>query len=197
MSAFPNRILASLCALLAGFCLLTPASAQDGDHVLAVGDGVAVAVYAEPELDLKGTLINKTGKVSLPLVGEIQMAGLTAEQASRAIEAAYKKGYLVNPKVTVTTVAYAKRKFTMLGAVNKPGSYLFGGGEGVNLLQAIGMAGGYSKAADPSDVTIKRTGKDGRTETIKVDAKKLAKDGNAKAVELQDGDQIFVDESIF
>ena len=66
------------------------------------------------------------------------------------------KDYLVNPHVNVNVTEYSKRRITILGQVQKPGSYDMPDREAVTLLQAIGMAGGYTRIADPSKITFKR-----------------------------------------
>ncbi len=185
------RTVAALCLLLVS--MQRTASAQE--RVLAVGDTVGVSVYDELDLEVKAPIDN-TGKITLKLAGEIKIAGLTPTNAARAIENAYKAGYLVNPSVTVTTLGMARRKFSIGGAVTKPGTFQFGATDNVSLLQAIALAGGYTNRADPADITVTRTGKDGRTSAIKLDAKKMAKDG-AAPFQVQDGDTIHVDESVF
>mgnify|MGYP000048769255 CR=1 FL=1 len=171
-----------------------PAAAQNrAEHVLGPNDSIEVRVFQEPDLDARVTL-GQDGKVNLPLVGEVSVGGLTVNDASRAIAQKYKEGYLVNPNVTVTMGDYAKRRFTILGAVNKPGSFFFPAGESVSLLQAIGMAGGYSRVASPSKITIKRG--DAKA-PLKVDAKKMAESGAAATFMILPGDIITVGESIF
>ena len=103
-------------------------------------------------------------------------------------------GFLVNPNVTVAIVTYAKKRFTVLGAVNKPGSFFFPDAENISLLQAIGMAGGYSRIAKPSKVMIKRAN---TKESIKIDAKKMAQSGEATSFMIRPGDVINVEESVF
>ena len=66
------------------------------------------------------------------------------------------EGYLTNPQVNLTVRTYARKLFTILGQVQKPGTYPIEGGESVSLLQAIGMAGGYTRIANPSKVILKR-----------------------------------------
>jgi protein involved in polysaccharide export with SLBB domain len=177
--------------LLLGFALL-PASAQDrAEHVLGAQDTIEVRVFQEPDLDAKVT-VSQDGKVSLPLIGEVPVAGQTITEASRSIAARYKQGYLVNPNVTVTMGEYAKKRFTILGAVNKPGSFYFPPGESLSLLQAIGMAGGYSRIANASKVQIKRGN---AAKPIRLDAKKMAKSGEAATYMILPGDVIEVGES--
>jgi polysaccharide export outer membrane protein len=174
-----------------------PASAapvsDSSDHRLGPNDTIEVRVFQEPDLDAKVSL-SKDGRAALPLIGEVVLEGLTTAQASAAIGDRYRKGYLKHPKVTVSIVEYAKRRFTILGPVAKPGSYFFPTGESLTLLQAVGMAGGFTRVARASKVTIRRGGPNGRT--ITVDAKKMAREGGTP-VAIQPGDIITVSESMF
>lgn len=182
----------------------TPASARAGEperagadtsnHRLAAGDSIEVRVFQEPDLDAKVTL-SKDGRAALPLVGEVALARLTTTQAAAAIAESYKRGYLKNPQVTVSIADYARQRFTILGAVNKPGSYFFPTGETLTLLQVIGMAGGYTRAANPARVSVQRGGTRGRV--IEVDAKKLARAGEGPPFRVEPGDIITVAESLF
>jgi len=168
--------------------------AVSSNHRLAAGDSIEVRVFQEPELDTKVTL-SKDGRAALPLIGEVALARLTSTQAAAAIAERYKKGYLKNPRITVSIADYARQRFTILGAVNKPGSYFFPAGENLTLLQVIGMAGGYTRGANPSKVTVQRGGD--RSQPIEVDAKKLARKGETTPFRIQPGDIITVAESIF
>lgn len=171
-----------------------PIEADSANHRLVPGDSIEVRVFQEPELDAKVTL-SKDGRAALPLVGEVALSRLTTTQAASAIAERYKKGYLKNPKVTVAIADYARQRFTILGAVTKPGSYFFPTGETLTLLQVIGMAGGYTRAANPSKVTVQRGGTQGRV--IEVDAKRLARSSDASPFRIEPGDIITVGESIF
>ena len=170
-----------------------PPVASSSDHRLIAGDSIEISVFQEPDLNARVTL-SKEGKVSLPLINEISLSGLTAVEASQALAQRYRQGYLKNPKITVIISDFAKQRFTILGAINKPGSYYFPTGETLSLLQAIGMAGGYTRAANASNVTVKR--RQG-ARLIKVDAKRMAKQGETSPFFLQPGDVITVNESIF
>ena len=173
---------------------MIPVSAQNqAEHILGTNDMIEVRVFQETDLDTRVTL-GQDGKVSLPLIGEITVGGLTSNAASQVIAQRYKEGYLVNPNVTVAIATYAKKRFTVLGAVTKPGSFFFPDGENLSLLQAIGMAGGYSRVASPSKVVIKRGSS---KEPIKIDAKKMAKNGETGTFMILPGDVITIGESIF
>jgi polysaccharide export outer membrane protein len=170
-----------------------PPVASSSDHRLSAGDSIEISVFQEPDLSARVTL-SKEGKVSLPLINEISLSGLTSVEASQALVQRYRQGYLKNPKITVIITDFAKQRFTILGAINKPGSYYFPTGETLSLLQAIGMGGGYTRAANASNVTVKR--RQG-ARPIKVDAKRMAKQGETSPFFLQQGDIITVAESIF
>ncbi len=171
----------------------TPAQDRPDEHRLGPKDSISIEVFQEPELSALVTL-DQDGAINLPLVGQVSVGGLTIAEASQAITAKYKQGYLVNPSVRTLIKAYAKRRFTVLGAVNKAGSFYFPDGETVSLQQAIGMAGGYSRVASPSKIRIKRNA---LSEPLKVDGKKLAKSGEAATFLIQPGDIIEVGESLF
>lgn len=175
--------------------ILPAASAQErAEHVLAPQDSIEVQVFQEPDLAAPRVTVSQDGKVSLPLIGEVAVAGQTITEASRSIAARYKQGYLVNPSVTVTMGEYAKRRFTILGAVNKPGAFYFPPGESLSLLQAVGMAGGYSRIANAAKVQIKRGNS---AKPLSLNAKKMAKSGEAASYLILPGDVIEVGESFF
>ena len=171
-----------------------PLSAQDQtEHILGPNDIIDVRVFQEPDLDALKVTIASDGMVSLSLIGEIKLGGLGCSAAAKAIIAQYKQGYLVNPNVTVSIAAKAKKRYTVLGAVNKPGSYNFPDGENMSILQAIGSAGGYNRLASPKRVTIKRAKV---KEPIKLDLRKLTESGEAGTIMIQPGDVITIGESV-
>ena len=161
-------------------------------YVLSPNDQVAVEVFGEEDLRTNGRL-NGEGNLSVPLLGSIRLAGLTLGQAAARLTELYGRDYLVNPKVNVMLVGYAKRRFTMLGQINRPGSYEMpdGSPEGIDLLEAIAMAGGYTRIAAPEKVSVRRG-----TQVMRVDAKRQARAGQG-AFQVQPGDTITVGESIF
>jgi len=164
-------------------------------HVLSANDVIAVKVFDEPELDTAAR-VSENGDISMALIGTVAVAGKTAEQAARAIRDRLGERFLVNPQVTVMVTEATKRLFTVLGAVQRPGTYRFPDRSVLNLIQAIGMAGGYTRLADASRVTVKRFVN--RRETVlKLDAKRMARDAASTAVEIQPGDIVVVGERIF
>lgn len=166
-------------------------------YVLSSNDVVAVEVFGEDDLRTNGRL-NGEGNLSVPLLGSVHIGGLTLAQAASKLTELYARDYLVNPRVNVMLVGYAKRRFTVLGQVNRPGSYEMpdGSPEGIDLLEAIAMAGGYTRIAAPERISIRRKSATGADQMIKVDAKRLAR-GHRENFVIQPGDTVSVGESIF
>lgn len=166
--------------------------AANGDYMLRAGDTIEMIIYREPDLTIRSR-IGKDGMVQLPLLGEVKLAGLTIRNATTLIRNRYNADYLVEPQIYLNISAYNTRKFTIIGQVGRPGSYEFGGGEELGLLEAIGMAGGFTRIADRGRVIIKRREGDS-IKSIKVNAKKLSDVGVDQCV-IQSGDVINVGES--
>src|SRR5438874_12145984 len=166
-------------------------------YILTPNDQVTVEVFGEDDLRTNGRL-NGEGNLSVPLLGSIRLAGLTLTQAASRLTDLYARDYLVNPRVNVMLIGYAKRRFTMLGQINRPGSYEMpdGSPEGIDLLEAVAMAGGYTRIAAPERISIRRHSNAGKDEIIRVDAKRLAR-GDRGNFTVLPGDAITIGESIF
>ena len=150
------------------------ASAPAG-YVLSPNDHVAVEVFGEDDLRTNGRL-NPEGNLSVPLLGSIHLAGLTLTQAASKLTELYGRDYLVNPRVNVMLLSYAKRRFSILGQVGRPGSYEMPEGSpgGIDLLEAIALAGGYTRIAAPERITVRRQNANG-DQIFKVNAKNFNK----------------------
>lgn len=173
---------------------IAAAISAPNDYQLSTDDQIAVEVFGEDDLRA-GARLNADGAVSLPLLGSVRLAGLTLNQAAARLTDLYGRDYLVNPKVNVMLVGYAKRRFTMLGQVNRPGSYDMpeGSPSGIDLLEAVAIAGGYTRIAAPERISVKRS-----DQIIRVDAKKLArKSGASGSFRVEPGDTITIGESLF
>lgn len=171
------------------------ASAPAG-YVLGPNDYVGVEVFGEEDLRANGRL-NPEGNLSVPLLGSVHLAGLTLTQAASKLTELYGRDYLVNPKVNVMLLGYAKRRFSILGQVGRPGSYEMPESSpgGIDLLEAIALAGGYTRIAAPERVTVRRQSANG-DKIFKVNAKKFNK-GSGGGFRVEPGDTITVGESIF
>lgn len=169
-------------------------SSGESDYVLVVGDVIELNIFREPDLATQAT-IARDGTVQLPLVREVKLAGLTIRDAREMLRGLYDREYLVNPQVFLNVVRYAQRKFTIMGQVARPGSYELQGGERIDILEAIGLAGGFTRIANRGRVVIQRK-EGGSVIAIKANAKRMA-DGKEEPVEVQPGDVITVTESWF
>lgn len=169
--------------------------ALGNDYTLRTNDVVSVIVFQEPDLECLER-VAADGTISMPLVGRIRISGRSPLEAAQVIESALRADYLVNPQVTLAVTEANKEFFTVLGAVAKPGTYVLPPGGSVNLLQAIGVAGGFTRVASPSRILVKRSF--GGSETlIKANASKQAKDGDSEAFQIKPGDVITVKERLF
>jgi polysaccharide export outer membrane protein len=145
--------------------------AGEGDYILAPGDTLDLMVYREPDLGMRSK-IARDGRVQLPLLGEVKVAGMSVREAQEHIRKLYDADYLVDPQIYLNIASYTQRKITVIGQVSRPGSYELQGNESLGILEAIGMAGGFTRIADTKNVVVKRrTGE--KVETIKVNTKRL------------------------
>jgi protein involved in polysaccharide export with SLBB domain len=175
-----------------------PAGGQatsDANYRLTANDLLDFRIFQEPELDAV-IRVSGDGNAIFPLIGQVPVAGKTIGEATELLRKRYMGGYLVNPQVNLTVRTYARKVFTVLGQVQRPGSYDIQGSESITLLQAIGMAGGYTRIANPGNVTVKR--REGGEERIyRFNAKKMAKTNTDSGFSVKPGDVITVAESIF
>jgi len=120
---------------------------------LGVGDKLRIIVFGEP--DLTGEFdIDSTGVVAFPLIGQVGADGLTLREFERAVVAQLTEGYLRDPRVSAEVINF--RPFTIIGEVNEPGEYPYR--SGMNVLNAVAAAKGYSYRANQGWVFVTRAG---------------------------------------
>lgn len=171
-----------------------PLSSGENDYVLVVGDVIELNIFREPDLNTSAT-IARDGTVQLPLVREVELANLTIRDAREKLRGMYNSQFLIDPQVFLNVVKYAQRKFTIMGQVARPGSYELQGGERMDVLEAIGLAGGFTRIANRGRIVVQRK-EDGGVSTLRVNAKRV-QSGQEDPVEIQPGDVITVSESWF
>jgi protein involved in polysaccharide export with SLBB domain len=135
-------------------------------YQLGPGDQVRVTVFRHE--DLSGEFeVDGEGFFAMPLVGEIMTAGLTSRQLENEIEIRLTSGgYLIDPQVSIEVLNY--RPFYIIGEVNNPGSYQYV--NGMTVISAVALAGGFSYRADQDDIVITRGGSQGKTlDDVKLD----------------------------
>ncbi len=173
----------------------TPDAVDSTDYRLVTNNVIQIKVFQEADLD-SVLRISKEGTITFPLIGVVQVGAKTPQDAALSIKAMLAKDYLVNPQVSVTVVEYAKQRFTVLGQVQRPGSYDLPDRDALTLIQAIGLAGGYTRIADPGRIILKRT-LDGKESVLHLNAKKMAGGSTESTFDVRSGDIITVGESIF
>lgn len=122
-------------------------------YKLDAGDRLRVIVFGE--MDLSGEYeVDGSGLVRLPLIGQVKAAGLALGEFEGMVKSALDEGYLRNARVSVEVINY--RPFYILGQVNKPGEYPYV--NGMTVLSAVALAGGYTYRANESNVYLRRRG---------------------------------------
>jgi polysaccharide export outer membrane protein len=120
------------------------------DYVLGTGDKVKITVYGED--DLGGTFqVDAKGYVQLPLVGPIMAAGGTGTELGARYRSALADGFVLGPKVAVEVAQY--RPFYVIGEINRPGQFDYA--NGMSVMDAVALAGGYTIKAVSSSVYIR------------------------------------------
>jgi len=164
----------------------TPA---DKDYVIGAEDVLAINVWREPELS-RSVPVRPDGKISLPLVGDISVSGLTP----RLLQARLTNeldSYIRKPKVTVIVQEVNSRKFYIIGQVQKPGSYSLAAH--VAILDALAMAGGFRDFAKVQQIYLLRLMSGGSRKRIQFDYKAAVNGKNSyRDIELQPGDTLVV-----
>jgi polysaccharide biosynthesis/export protein len=122
------------------------------DYIIGADDVLAVRVWKEPDLSAE-VVVRPDGKISLPMLNDVQAAGLKPEQLAEVVEKAAQK-YVRDPQATVMVKEIHSRKITIIGQVAKSGSFALS--TGMTVLQAIGEAGGFTEDANKSDITVVR-----------------------------------------
>jgi len=121
------------------------------EYRLGPADKVRVNVFGEEALTGE-FLVGRSGKISLPLIGEVQAAGLTISELQESIALALRQGYINEPRVNAEVLNY--RPFYILGEVNTPGEYPYT--NNLTVLNAVATSGGFTYRADTRRVYIKR-----------------------------------------
>jgi polysaccharide export outer membrane protein len=190
----------SLRHFLFSLVLITGVRAQapvaSADYVLQPLDLLQVRVFQEPDMD-REVRISQDFVVTLPLIGRVELRGLTVRDAEQRIRDLYDRDFLVNPQINIIVLQYARRTVNVLGAVSGAGEIEFPREEGLTLLDAIARAGGFTRLADRRRIRLTRRMESGDLENFVINADELI-DGNSPRVwTLQNNDLIFVPERVF
>ena len=177
-------------ALAAALCLLLSAgAARAEDYILGVDDVVSVSVWMHAELDHSLT-VNADGNVTLPPVGDLKAAGLTAKQLGDRMADRLSAYLRQTTTVTVTVTQFMSHSVYVTGGVAKPGRYGF---ERIpSIVEVIGQAGGALPGVDLTSVQVLRKEGDARR-TIPADLAAAMRTGDSSGLpELKPGDTIVI-----
>jgi len=184
MKAGIKAIVTILCIALFGVltAAAAPADAPADSYQLGSGDKIHLVVFGQS--DLSGDfVVDGTGNVQLPLVGQVKAAGLSSVEFEKEVVQAYRNAEILkDPRVSVQVINY--RPFYIIGEVNKPGEYPYV--NGMTALNAVAVAGGYTWRGDDSVVYIRRNGSE--------EERRFPADQSTK---IQPGDVIRVGERFF
>ena len=160
-------------------------------HFLGPGDVFEITVFNEPELSAKYQVSN-AGTINFPLLGRVSVLNLDSAQVAEKMTELLGR-FLVKPQVSVFIVEFNSKKIYVLGKVKRPGTFAFE--EGMNIIQAITIAGGFEPFAAKNSTSLSRAieGKNVRF-TVRVED---IGNGAAPNINLRPGDIVYVPESLF
>jgi polysaccharide export outer membrane protein len=163
--------------------------AHDASYVVGNDDKLAISVWKEPDLT-KSIPVRSDGKISLPLVGEIQAAGRTPLQLELEI-ANRLRNYITVPEVTVIVEQINSKKYNIMGMVGKPGTYPLT--LSTTIMDAIAAAGGFKDFAKSKGVYILRQSPEGAQVRLNFNYKEFIKGKNiSQNIKIEPQDTIIV-----
>lgn len=174
-----------------------PASLMQGTYRIGVDDGLQVSVWRNPDLSVQ-VPVRPDGMISVPLIGDVKVGGMTPEQVARSIRERLSS-YIRDPNVTVIVTNLRSHEFLsrirITGAVRTPKSMPYR--QGMTVLDAVLEAGGVNDFAAPNRTKLYRREK-GKTHVFEIELGDILNDGKlATNALLQPGDVITVPERIF
>ncbi|NQY62883.1 MAG: polysaccharide export protein [Alteromonadaceae bacterium] len=176
-SKFLHRSLLHSCLLSIFLLVAFNTFAQSSnEYRLGPGDKIKITVFGQKDLSIE-TLLNDSGKIDYPFLGQVQASGKTLAEFQQSIYRGLKGYYLVNPNISVSITQY--RPFFIDGEVQKPGGYPFQPGLTIN--KAAALAGGYTERASLSKIFIIRSN-DPEQKSVGVNANMLIQPGDIVTV---------------
>lgn len=162
----------TLRALSLLFALLPALAIADTAYRLGAGDKVRVTVF--DEADLSGEFeLDGQGVFAVPLIGAVKALNVSPRELEAALQAKLADGWLIRPRVSIEVLSY--RPFYIMGEVNQPGSYPYR--EGMTVLNAAAVAGGFTYRADEDDIDVSR-GEDGARSDFEASVNSIVRPGD-------------------
>ena len=154
-------------------------------------DEIAIRVVGQPDYSLERVKISPVGQIYHPLIGDMDVAGFTADQLARKLTSDFGE-YLINPKISVALLTAQSAKLGVIGEVVRPGIVVMS--EPMTVLDALTASGGVTDSGKKSEITLLRQTSDGRLRTVTVNLKRIL-EGKADPDEnltLRAGDTLIV-----
>jgi polysaccharide export outer membrane protein len=168
--------------------LVAKAATTDPSYIIGAQDVLDIDVWQETELT-KSVIVRPDGKISLPLVNDVQAAGLTPSQLAGDLTTKFKK-FVTDPQVTVIVTAINSQRVYILGEALRPGAYPLL--PGMTVLQALSSAGGFTIFAELKKIYVLRK-ENGKQQKFPFNYKEVIAGKNPEQnIELKAGDQIVV-----
>lgn len=139
--------------VLLGGLLVADMSVASESYRVGKRDELHVEVYGEEDCT-RNVTVSESGTITLPHIGEVDVGGLTLEEATRAVSDHYRRGILVNPEVTVTVRAYLSQPYQVVGAVKQPGVFYLE--RPISVREALSRAGWIDAEKSSRQVTVRR-----------------------------------------
>jgi polysaccharide export outer membrane protein len=196
-----------IAGLLLAISSLAGAENQEGNgkknyiYTLSLGDRIRVTVFQEEDL-ASITRIDARGRINLPLLGEVNVGGMTVVEAQNAIQNAYKAGrFLRSPQVTVNVEEYAPREVSIQGQIRSPGRYTLPIESTYTVVELVTKAGGITDIGKGSAVSVTRLLPDGSKKVFVIDVDNVIKGrkdqkNDDNTLLLQPGDVVYVPERL-
>ncbi len=164
-------------------------------YTLQPGDLLEIQVFREETMS-RTLRVGSQGNITFPLVGPMQVAGLSLQEAERQLEDKLTT-YLKNPQVSMLVKEYGNKTVYVLGQVQKPAAIQIPPEKSLTVLEAITSVGGFTDIANVSKVRVLRV-QQGKQVALDVDVTQITKQGNkAMDIALLPGDVVFVPQSMF
>ena len=168
-----------------------PGAAAQGqaEYVIGMGDVLKIMVWKEPDLTCE-LAVRSDGRISLPLVGDVQAAGQTIGGLKKTLEQRYGK-LITDPAVSVMLTQSKSRRYYIIGQIKQPGEFPID--FPITVLQALAKSGGFLDWAKKDKITIVRRGENGQESILPFDYEALVAGHNQQQnVLVQPGDTIVV-----
>jgi polysaccharide biosynthesis/export protein len=174
------------------FCLIAEEVKEEvnkDDYIIGTEDILSISVWKEPELSVKELVVRPDGKISLPLVNDIQASGITPNQLQARIAEKLKE-FVASPNVNVTIIKVLSHTVSVVGQVRKPGLYTLG--SPMTILDILARVGGITEVAKAKNIKVLRN-ENGKIRQFPVNYKDVIKGVNLQQnIVLNSGDTVLV-----